>query len=217
METPAEYSRNVLRDCYFPLVLFFLTLHSLGCGSSSPRFRGTSNPHAEGKSGDERRFAAKIRHEESAEDDRKVDIGEIRNRFTAAPPPTSERTSPIDRRRVMTEILGLTGTPYALGGSSENGMDCSAFTAHVYEKAAGRSLPRSTVDQYKIGRSVHNSRLKFGDLVFFNTTGESPSHVGIFIGDDLFAHASVSWGVTVSSLESSYYKKRYIGARRVVE
>jgi len=96
-------------------------------------------------------------------------------------------------------------------------MDCSAFTAHVYQTAVGCSLPRSTADQYTIGRSVRGGRLRFGDLLFFNTTGESPSHVGIFIGDDLFAHASVSYGVTISSLQSSYYKKRYIGARRIIE
>ena len=57
--------------------------------------------------------------------------------------------------------------------------------------------------------------LQFGDLVFFNTTGRSPSHVGIYLEDDLFAHASVTYGVTISSLESTYYRKRLVGARRV--
>ena len=217
-ESPAEYIKNILRDFFFsPTIFILIVFIFLGCGASSPRFKGSESSRSEGKNTGQPRFAAKVRQEETAEDDRKVNIDEIRGRFSAATPSPSERSSLIDRKRVMAEILGLIGTPYALGGSGGNGMDCSAFTAHIYGKAIGQSLPRSTVDQRKIGKSVGNSRLKFGDLVFFNTTGESPSHVGIFIGDDLFAHASVSWGVTISSLQSSYYKKRYIGARRVLD
>jgi murein DD-endopeptidase / murein LD-carboxypeptidase len=64
---------------------------------------------------------------------------------------------------------------------------------------------------------VEKEQLRFGDLVFFNTTGYAPSHVGIYIEDDLFAHASVTQGVTISSMESTYYRKRFVGARRVVE
>ena len=62
----------------------------------------------------------------------------------------------------------------------------------------------------------YRARLRFGDLVFFNTTGESPSHVGVYIEDDLFAHASVTYGVTISSMESSYYRDRFVGARRII-
>jgi cell wall-associated NlpC family hydrolase len=67
-----------------------------------------------------------------------------------------------------------------------------------------------------LGQTVELSELKFGDLIFFNTTGDRASHVGIYLGDDLFAHASVSFGVTISSLQSSYYAKRYETARRIV-
>lgn len=189
-----------------------------GCSSSSPRFKGSSKTTTSTtKTTQEQRFATKIRREEMAEDDKKVNIEEVKERFSTGTVTRSNRTSAIDRRKVMTEILGLIGTPYALGNSDSDGMDCSAFTTHIYEKAIGQSLPRSTADQHKIGQSVGSGRLRFGDLLFFNTTGESPSHVGIFIGDDLFAHASVSYGVTISSLQSSYYKKRYIGAKRVVD
>ena len=95
-------------------------------------------------------------------------------------------------------------------------MDCSGFTSRVYREASLPSLSRSTRDQFKQGRPVQRDALQFGDLVFFNTTGDSPSHVGLFIEDDVFAHASVSFGVTLSSLQSTYYKQRYIGARRVI-
>jgi cell wall-associated NlpC family hydrolase len=63
---------------------------------------------------------------------------------------------------------------------------------------------------------VEAESLMFGDLVFFNTTGTIPSHVGIYIEDDLFAHASVTNGVTFGSLEAEYYRERYVGARRIV-
>lgn len=203
--------------------LFFLA----GCSGSSPRFKSSgSRPPSEEKTS-QPRFATKVRQEEMREDDKKVDIEEVKDRFSNGTTARNDHTLPenstrwtgtsIDRKKVMAEVLGLLGTPYAFGSSNSDGMDCSAFASRIYEKAIGQFLPRSTSEQYKIGKSVGSSRLRFGDLLFFNTTGESPSHVGVFIGDDLFAHASVSWGVTISSLQSSYYKKRYIGARRVLE
>jgi cell wall-associated NlpC family hydrolase len=205
-----------------PLLLITLTL-LIGCSSSSPRFRGNTNSSVSATS-NQPRFATKVRQEEMAEDDKKVDIEVVKDRFTDRDqtplPENSPRwagTSTFDRKKVMAEIVALLGTPYSFGSSDSDGMDCSAFTSHIYRKAVGRPLPRSTTDQYKVGESVGGGKLQFGDLLFFNTTGESPSHVGIFIGDDIFAHASISWGVTISSLQSSYYKKRFIGARRVVE
>jgi len=87
----------------------------------------------------------------------------------------------------------------------------------VYKNSIAKPLPRTSSEQFKLGSAIEYADLKFGDLVFFNTTGESASHVGIYLGDDLFAHASISLGVTISSLESSYYKKHYEGARRIVE
>lgn len=110
----------------------------------------------------------------------------------------------------------MLGIPYEYGGADAHGMDCSAFTAAVYRAALHVPLPRSTSAQYAEGEEVPRDRLRFGDLVFFNTTGESPSHVGIYIEDDLFAHASESYGVTISSMESAYYADRFIGARRIV-
>ncbi|MDZ7766840.1 MAG: NlpC/P60 family protein [Melioribacteraceae bacterium] len=100
---------------------------------------------------------------------------------------------------------------------SENGIDCSAFTQQVFSNSVGVDLPRTAREQFNIGESVgRKNDLKFGDLLFFNTTTRSyPGHVGIYIGEDLFAHASRSLGVTVSSLKSTYYDNRFIGARRI--
>ncbi|WJY26174.1 MULTISPECIES: C40 family peptidase [Sporosarcina] len=106
------------------------------------------------------------------------------------------------------------GTPYRYGGTTTSGIDCSAYTQLVYKKN-GKSLPRTTGQQFKQGKSVSKSNLQTGDLVFFNTSGRGISHVGIYIGSSKFIHASTSKGVTVSSLNDPYYwKSRYVGAKR---
>jgi cell wall-associated NlpC family hydrolase len=123
----------------------------------------------------------------------------------------------LNRDDVLLEIVSLLGVPYEYGGAGRGGMDCSAFTEAVYGGALRVQIPRSTSDQFREGTEIERDRLRFGDLVFFNTTGESPSHVGIYIEDDLFAHASVSYGVTISSMESQYYRDRFVGARRIIQ
>ncbi|MBE2934227.1 hydrolase Nlp/P60 [Anoxybacillus flavithermus] len=107
------------------------------------------------------------------------------------------------------------GVPYQFGGSSEKGFDCSGFTRHVMSRL-GVTLARTTAEQYKQGSAVKKEDLRVGDLVFFETYKKGPSHAGIYIGDNEFIHASSSKGIAVSSLDDSYYKKRYIGARRVL-
>ncbi len=129
----------------------------------------------------------------------------------------SEDNAAIDRHTLLTRIMAMMGTPYASRGDDTTGFDCSGFTSTVYNQCLGVTLPRSSIEQYSVGEPVRRGRLKFGDLVFFRTNGRSASHVGIYVGNGLFAHASVSLGVTISLLSSSYYKHRYLGARRVVE
>ncbi|SFA59073.1 S-layer homology domain-containing protein [Anoxybacillus pushchinoensis] len=107
------------------------------------------------------------------------------------------------------------GVPYQFGGSSEKGFDCSGFTRHVMS-GVGVTLARTTAEQYKQGSAVKKEDLRVGDLVFFETYKKGPSHAGIYIGGNEFIHASSSKGIAVSSLDDSYYKKRYIGARRVL-
>lgn len=121
------------------------------------------------------------------------------------------------REKILFEIIAYLDTPYKYGGVDRNGIDCSAFTKHVYSTALGLELPRSASEQFNFGEKISSKGdLNFGDLIFFNTTRRSyPGHVGIFIGENLFAHASRSLGVTVSSLESTYYKQRFVGARRI--
>lgn len=122
------------------------------------------------------------------------------------------------KRFLLKEIIRYLHTPYQYGGNTKSGIDCSAFTKSCYWEAATIELNRSARDQYAQGERISKSDLQFGDLVFFDTQRrKKPGHVGIFIGNNLFAHASSSKGVILSSLENSYYKKRYMGARRFDE
>ncbi|MBN2011966.1 C40 family peptidase [candidate division KSB1 bacterium] len=120
-------------------------------------------------------------------------------------------------RNFTSYIRRLLGTPYEYGGTSTSGIDCSGFVQLVFEEAFSRSMPRSTEQLYNTFVPVSPFELKLGDLVFFdiNQGAAGPSHVGIYLIDSYFAHASSSYGVTISRLSDSYYKSRYLGARRV--
>ncbi len=86
---------------------------------------------------------------------------------------------------------------------------------YVFSKI-GIKLPHQSGSQYKMGTAVNKSELIAGDLVFFNTSGKGVSHVGIYVGDGEFAHASTSKGVIISKLSQKYYAERYIGAKRIM-
>jgi cell wall-associated NlpC family hydrolase len=210
------FSRHPVYMFAWVLVVAGVSWSVNGCGPTAPRFRvAESAPAASAERKTESRpdtvGAAKTDVESSSDDAAAVLSG--KRSFK------SEKNTSItnlDQAKMMREISKMMGVSYKLGGVDDDGIDCSAYTMNVYKNSMGKSIPRSSAEQYRVGEAVEYADLKFGDLVFFNTTGESASHVGIYLGDDLFAHASVSLGVTISSLESFYYKKRYEGARRII-
>ncbi|MBN4056342.1 C40 family peptidase, partial [Rhodothermus sp. AH-315-K08] len=106
------------------------------------------------------------------------------------------------------EIDGWMGTPYLWGGEDHKGIDCSAFVQNVFQDALGVQLPRTTAQQRYTGTAVDKDRLSFADLVFFHTP-QKTRHVGIYLGDGAFAHASSSRGVMVSNLSESYWRDAY--------
>lgn len=126
------------------------------------------------------------------------------------------KSSTVDRDAVMTKIIELINTPYLWGGTTSNGIDCSAFVLTVFRRALGIELPRTSIMQSTAGEEVSREELRFGDLVFFNTMGRRISHVGIYLGEGVFAHSSSSGGVKVSSLDEDYYNSRFVTARRVI-
>ncbi len=121
----------------------------------------------------------------------------------------------IDMIVMMETLVDWLGTRYLFGGTTERGIDCSAFTRMMCREN-GIKIPRTAAAQWDAqGSAVERDELSFGDLVFFHTRkAVYVSHVGLYLGNDMFCHASSRNGVTVSSLNSNYYSTHYIGARR---
>jgi cell wall-associated NlpC family hydrolase len=154
------------------------------------------------------------------DDESKIDLTNLLKKLDEKPSDSEVQYPNTTKKDLMLmEIIRYLNTPYKYGGNSLDGIDCSAFTQNVYRDSWLVDLNRSARDQYQQGKVIENrSELKFGDLIFFNTRKRvKPGHVGIYVGDNLFAHASSKLGVTISSLELDYYNKRYMGARRIVE
>jgi cell wall-associated NlpC family hydrolase len=105
-------------------------------------------------------------------------------------------------------------TRYRIGGMSRSGVDCSGFIQLTFKTKLGVILPRSTEFQAQLGESVSKSELRAGDLVFFKTRW-SGRHVGVYIEDGRFLHASSTYGVTISKLNESYWKSVYWKAKRL--
>jgi len=109
------------------------------------------------------------------------------------------------------------GTRYCMGGSTKNCIDCSAFVQVIMSNIYNVSIPRTAQEQYDNGSKIGMEELKEGDLVFFRTTGRSVSHVGVYLLNNKFVHASTSGGVMVNDLNDSYWKTRFSGAARVAD
>ena len=121
------------------------------------------------------------------------------------------------RERIMLFAKKMLHLPYKFGGNGPIGLDCSAYVQKVYG-LAGFTIPRSAREQFQVGDIVDKKELSIGDLVFFRTYASFPSHVGIYLGNNLFIHASsLSKKITIDSLEAPYYFRRFIGAKRIAE
>lgn len=106
------------------------------------------------------------------------------------------------------------GIPYKYGGEGRSGIDCSAFTSRLMDSVYRVDIPRTARSQFKAGSRISKKELEQGDLVFFNTSG-GISHVGAYLGNNKFVHASTSSGVMISDLDDAYFKRRYVGSVRL--
>ncbi len=145
-------------------------------------------------------------------------FGNINNESSGIAQILGSSTAPVNASasEVITTAHKYLGVPYVWGGSTVSGFDCSGYTQYVL-KQNGISIPRTAAEQFTVGKPVAKTNLKVGDLVFFTTYKPGPSHVGFYIGDGKFIHASSgAKQVTISELAGEYYTSRYIGARRVI-
>ncbi|WP_238714763.1 MULTISPECIES: C40 family peptidase [Tenebrionibacter/Tenebrionicola group] len=105
---------------------------------------------------------------------------------------------------------------YKWGGMNTAGIDCSALMQKIFQRGLAKNLPRTTAEQIKQGQRISVSDLRPGDLVFFQTKPHT-RHVGVYIGEEKFIHASSSMGVTMSSLENNYWIHHFEAARRILD
>lgn len=118
---------------------------------------------------------------------------------------------------LKTKAFGFLGTRYRFGGTSRNGLDCSAFVQKVFNEMEV-TLPRTAREQFERGEVVTRGDMQKGDLVFFRTYASFPSHVGIYLGANRMIHASSrDRRVVISSVDTPYYRSRFIGAKRVAK
>jgi len=137
------------------------------------------------------------------------DITKVLGASTTAPANTNGAAIVATAKKYM-------GVPYVWGGETTSGFDCSGFTQYVMREQ-GITIGRTAADQFAAGLPIDKANLQVGDMVFFTTYKPGASHVGFYVGDGKFINASSSAKqVTISSLDETYWKERYIGARRYI-
>lgn len=128
------------------------------------------------------------------------------------------KVSSNEGKYLIQQIENYLGVRYKWGGSTSSGMDCSGFVKTVFENSVDIELPHNAKQLFDFGKKTEGSALTFGDLVFFKNVGaRGISHVGIYLADSSFVHASTKRGVVVSNINSKYYQERYVSAKRIYE
>jgi LysM repeat protein len=152
-------------------------------------------------------------------DDETEELDDGEETVQAEPSPSAPlgKWSNLEERSLLVRVAKtFLGVPYKLGGSTLRGIDCSAFVKKIYE-IFNIELPRTTREQFKIGKKVDMAQLEEGDLVFFKRYGNR-AHVGIYVGDNQFVHASsYSREVKIDHLNTPYYSQRFLRGVRIKE
>jgi len=145
----------------------------------------------------------------------------------AADNPPGEPQGPLARLHGLTsraselamQAMSMIGIRYKYGGNApESGLDCSGLVRYVFRQVSNTELPRTSEEISRVGEKVDTADLQPGDLVFYNTLRRGFSHVGIYLGDNKFIHAPRAGAeVRIESMDISYWKKRFNGARRITQ
>ncbi|MCB0731573.1 MAG: C40 family peptidase [Ignavibacteriae bacterium] len=192
------------------IISFPIILNSCASSSYNERYGSSKKniPNSEIKIPDS------VVEDEESELPGKIEINEAEYVFQRLSYITEDN---VKKEKFLKEIINYLNTPYQYGGNSKEGIDCSAFTQNVFRNSLDIFIPRTAREQYKQWKVFDNEHeLKFGDLIYFDTSRKYfPGHVGIYLDDNLFAHASSSNGVIISSLENAYYSSKFVGANRV--
>lgn len=120
-----------------------------------------------------------------------------------------------DNLRLGLIMQSYLGKPYTGRSKYVDGLDCSFFVSEVFRKFDRRQMPRTVAEQYRLGKQITRRALAYGDLVFYRTARSKVSHVGVYVGENKFIHASTSRGVIITDMAEKYWSKRYVGSRRI--
>lgn len=161
--------------------------------------------------------APSIRYTRSSGQSEDSSVNYYKRDQSPAQPEIKSLTS-TSQNRLQSVVSSCLSSPYRSGGMSRAGFDCSGFVCVVFKEVFDILLPHSSREMYKYGRKMSLRNASAGDLVFFKTRRIGRiDHVGIYMGDGRFAHASVKHGVIYSALEESYYAKRFASVRRIFQ
>lgn len=123
--------------------------------------------------------------------------------------------SKIENVKLYSFIDEWYGVPYKYGGKNKSGIDCSNFTATLYSNIYGKSVTGSSASIFEQCKTISKSNLEEGDLVFFKIDGNKISHIGVYLQNNKFVHATTKKGVMIDDLDQAYYKKHYYKAGRL--
>lgn len=194
----------------YKMSLYAATVAFLALAACSPypvyNSSGTTERRAQA---DEETEAENPADHEPAVESREVEADRTEPAMAAGP-------TSIDPRLFQRVVDTYVGTPYKRGGDNLRGIDCSNLVSSIYRDYDGTQLPESTRGLLRLSGVIEYDDLQIGDLVFFKfAETRSPSHVGVYLGDRKFVHASETNGVIISSIEENTYRSAYYGARRV--
>ena len=200
----------MIRKSYLALPLF---LFLIGCQSKSDVYVLNTLLEKNIKSEAQKTSPKLVKQEVVVENEEIITLGKYK-KILAQNEILSNNDSDDMNKEIMDFYNEWKGVKYRFGGNSKKGIDCSAFTQRIYKEKFDIRIPRSTRTQVKVGTKVNKSDLELGDLIFFKT-GKIDRHVGIYMGNGDFMHASIK-GVKFSKLDKPFYRKAYWTSRRII-